>query len=205
MTTRARPMTPALMPVVERLRAEGRRDLGLADQFEVDRQGADLQDRRQVLGLADVLVKPPEIWAPLRPSIPSGFSAKLMIGRVLTSLSRTTAKWPESAAACSAADRADRLRLAALGDLAGDFLEGVAALVGEVEGDVRFVEFAEFLLRVGDVGARERRVVFQREPARLGGFVDLAAFVGRAFGDEDRARRDFDDDRRRSAVFRRSG
>ena len=40
------------------------------------------------------------------------------------------------------ADRADRLRLAALGDLAGDFLEGVAALVGEVEGDVRFVVFA---------------------------------------------------------------
>ena len=47
------------------------------------------------------LVKPPEIWAPVRPSIPSGFWEKLMIGRVLTSLSRTTAKWPESAAACS--------------------------------------------------------------------------------------------------------
>ena len=35
------------------------------------------------------------------------------------------------------ADRADRLRLAALGDLAGDFLEGFPALVGEFEGDVR--------------------------------------------------------------------
>ena len=49
------------------------------------------------------LVKPPEIWAPVRPSIPSGFLEKLMIGRVLTSLSRTTAKWPESASACSPA------------------------------------------------------------------------------------------------------
>ena len=45
-------MIPALMPVVERLAAERRRDLGLADQLQVDRQGADLQDRRQVLGLA---------------------------------------------------------------------------------------------------------------------------------------------------------
>ena len=47
-----------------------------------------------------MLLKPPEISAPVRPSIPSGFSAKLMIGRVLTSLSRTTAKWPERAPAC---------------------------------------------------------------------------------------------------------
>ena len=79
----------------ERLLPERRRDLGLADQLQVDRQGADLQEGRQVLGFL-MLVKPPEIWAPVRPSIPSGFSAKLMIGRVLTSLSRTTAKWPES-------------------------------------------------------------------------------------------------------------
>ena len=35
---------------------------------------------------------PPEIWAPWRPSIPSGFSRKLMIGRLWTSLSRMTAK-----------------------------------------------------------------------------------------------------------------
>ena len=103
-------------------------------------------------------MKPPEIWAPVRPSIPSGFSAKLMIGRVLTSLSRTTAKWPESASASFLAGQPDRLRLAALGDLAGDVVEGFAALVGEVEDDVRFAEFAAFLLRVGDFGARERRV-----------------------------------------------
>ena len=35
---------PRLEPVVERLAAERRRDLGLADQLEVDRQGADLQE-----------------------------------------------------------------------------------------------------------------------------------------------------------------
>ena len=43
---------PGLDPVVEGLRAERRRDLGLADQLQVDRQGADLQRRRQFLGLA---------------------------------------------------------------------------------------------------------------------------------------------------------
>ena len=91
-----------------------------------------------------MLLKPPEIWAPVRPSIPSGFCGKLMIGRVLTSLSRTTAKWPESASACSPEAGADRLRLAALGDLAGDVLEGLAALVGEVEGDVRLAAVRRF-------------------------------------------------------------
>ena len=44
---------PGLDPVVERLRAERRRDLGLADQLQVDRQGADLQRRRQFLRLFD--------------------------------------------------------------------------------------------------------------------------------------------------------
>ena len=46
-------------------------------------------------------LKPPEISAPVRPSIPFGFSWKLMIGRVTASSSRTTAKWPENAAAVS--------------------------------------------------------------------------------------------------------
>ena len=55
--------------------------------------------RKVARSCASCDVKPPEISAPVRPSIPSGFSAKLMIGRVTASLSRTTAKWPESAAA----------------------------------------------------------------------------------------------------------
>jgi hypothetical protein len=39
---------------VKRLGAERRRDLGLADQLQVDRQGADLQRRRQVLSFSFV-------------------------------------------------------------------------------------------------------------------------------------------------------
>ena len=92
---------PGLDPLVQRLAAERRRDLGLADQLQVDRQGAALQTSASSWA-SEMPLKPPEIWAPVRPSIPSGFSAKLMIGRVLTSLSRTTAKWPESASASSA-------------------------------------------------------------------------------------------------------
>ncbi len=75
------------------------------------------------------------------------------------------------------AARADRPCGAALGDLARDFLERLAALVGEVEGDVGLVEFVEFLLRVGDVGPGERRAVAQRVPAGLGVLDHLAAAV----------------------------
>ncbi len=97
------------------------------------------------------------------------------------------------------ADGADRRRRAALGDLPGDRLEVFTPVVGEFERDVRFARALRvFLLRFGDFRAGERRVVFQREPARLRGFVELAAFVRRQFGDEDRAGRDFDDD----PVFR---
>jgi hypothetical protein len=45
---------------------------------------------------ASWIVNEPLICAPVRPSIPSGFSQKLMIGRDLISLSRTTAKWSEN-------------------------------------------------------------------------------------------------------------
>ena len=43
----------------------------------------------------------PEICAPVRPSMPSGFSAKLMIGRDTISPSRTIAKLPENWSATS--------------------------------------------------------------------------------------------------------
>ena len=46
-------------------------------------------------------MKLPEIWAPVFPGIPSGFSMKLMIGRETISPSRTTAKLSERFAACS--------------------------------------------------------------------------------------------------------
>ena len=68
-------------------------------------------------------VKPPEIWAPVRPSIPSGFSAKLMIGRGLDFVVEDDREVARERCRLFAADRADRRRLAALGDPAGDFLE----------------------------------------------------------------------------------
>ena len=45
---------------------------------------------------ASVSESSPEIWAPVRPSIPSGFSQKLMIGRETISLSSTIAKESEN-------------------------------------------------------------------------------------------------------------
>ena len=198
-------MIPALIPSCERLRAEGRRDLGLADQLEVDRQGADLQRRRQFLGLADVAVKPPEIWAPLRPSIPSGFSAKLMIGRVLTSLSRTTAKWPESAAACSALTGpiACAWPRWAIWRVTSWKASRPLSVKPKVTFGSLFCPYSCF----GSVMSvpESAGLSLQREPAGLGGLVDLAGFVRRVFGDEDRAGRDFDDDAVLRQLFRRSG
>ena len=42
-------------------------------------------------------VNPPEIWAPWEPSMPSGFSRKLMYGVEISSLSSRIAKWCEAA------------------------------------------------------------------------------------------------------------
>ena len=42
------------------------------------------------------IVKPPEIWAPCEPSMPSGFSRKLMYGVEISSLSSRIAKWCEA-------------------------------------------------------------------------------------------------------------
>ena len=49
-----------------------------------------------------MLLKPPEIWAPVRPSIPSGFSAKLMIGRGLDFVVEDDREVAGERAACSA-------------------------------------------------------------------------------------------------------
>ena len=131
----------------------------------------------------------------MRPSIPSGFSAKLMIGRVLTSLSRTTAKCPESASASS--------RLT--GPIARAWprwaicrvISWNASRPSSVKSKVTFGSLLGSSVCFGLVMSvpRERRVVLERVPARLGVLDRAGRFVGRLFGDDDRPRRDL---RRRS-------
>src|SRR5262249_25603451 len=157
-------------------------------QLEVDRQGADLQRRRQFLRLFETVfageaardlgpvatVDPVRVFAEVDDR--AGLDFVVEDDREVTGEGRRL----------FGRDRADRLRLAALGDPPGDFVEGRFAVPGEAEGDVRFAAVrAVFLLRVGDVVAREGVFVFQREPARLRGFVDFAAFVAGRFGDQD--------------------
>ncbi len=103
------------------------------------------------------MLKLPEIWAPVSPEMPVGFSLKLMIGRETISPSRTTANESEMFAACSAVivrPVTPAASEAALGDPLGDLGERLLALVGEVEGDVGDVrDRIEVLLRVADVVA----------------------------------------------------
>ena len=80
-----------LQALIERLLAERRGDLRARDLAELQRQGADLEDLRQVLR-ATGCVKLPEIWAPVEPSMPSGFSRQLMYGAETSSLSSAIAK-----------------------------------------------------------------------------------------------------------------
>ena len=83
-------------------------------------------------------LKPPEIWAPVRPSIPSGFCGEVDDRPGLDFVVEDDGEVAGEPFCGFAGDDADRLRLAALGDLAGDVVEGVAAVVGEPEGDGRF-------------------------------------------------------------------
>ena len=102
------------------------------------------------------------------------------------------------------ADPADRVRPPELGDLACDFLEGFSTLFGEAEGDVWLAEqLVVVLLRVGDVGVRERRAVPQRVPAGLRRQVGPPRAFSGLFGDEQRPRRNLDRRSRCDAAFDR--
>ena len=61
--------------------------------------------RNSARSWASVMLKLPEICAPVSPEIPVGFSLKLMIGRETISPSRTTANESETLAACSGGHR----------------------------------------------------------------------------------------------------
>lgn len=85
-------------------------------------------------------------------------------------------------------DPSDRAGLPFLGDPAGDLLEGVLAVAGEVEGHIRLVELVEVLLRILDLGSGKGRVVLEDEVAGLRLVVDrLAVGIGRQLVDDDRA------------------
>ncbi len=164
-----------LEALVERLLAERGRHRALADQLQVDRQRADLQKRREVLGLLDreaagdlgagTAVDPVRVLLVVddRPR-----------DDLLVEDDRERVRRPE------------RL-LAALGDPPGDVLERDPALVGEVEGDVRLVVLVEVLLGVGDVVAAELRLVLEDEVTRRRVRVVLLVL------DDDRSLRDRED------------
>ena len=84
-------------------------------------------------------MKPPEIWAPVDPSMPSRFSWKLMNGEgdeLVVEHDR------EVLQGLLGRDAGERVVGAALGDRAGDVLERLAALVREVERDDRLAAAA---------------------------------------------------------------
>ncbi len=83
------------------------------------------------------LLKPPEICAPVATVDPVGVFGEVDDRSRLDFVVEDDREVAGEGARLLGADRADRLRLAALGDLAGDVLEGVLALVGEAEGDDR--------------------------------------------------------------------
>ena len=125
---------------------------------------------------ADPIVKPPSICEPLRPSMPSGYCWKSIVGEETSSLSSTIAKCcrpdrPSGWAGCRRSPgRAGRSSFVTR-------LPRLAALVGEVERDDRRARAAralvEVLLGVLDLLALERDVVLEDVPA-----VGLRAVLG---------------------------
>ena len=130
-------------------------------------------------------VKLPEICAPVRPSIPSGFSSKLMIGARLDLVVEHDREAVGELRRGVGVDRRrgqpgrERRVGAAQGDLAGHLLERLAPLVGEVEGDVGLIGGrVQARLGVLDVVAGQRRGVVEDEELRAGA-VRLVALGAR--------------------------
>ena len=117
---------PGLDALVQRLAAQGRRDLRLADQLQVDRQSAALQEAGEVLGFR-VLVKPPEIWAPGAAVDPVRVLGEVDDRPRLDFVVEDDGKVPRELFGFFGGDRPDRLALACLGDLPGHVVERFAA------------------------------------------------------------------------------
>ena len=115
---------------------------------------------------AEWMVKPPEICAPVSPSMPSGFSRKLMNGVEISSLSSRIAKWCEAADGVLQAAVERRVVRPRWAMSAVVSRECPAALVGELHRDDRLATalLVEVLLGVADVRAVQHRVVAQHPP-----------------------------------------
>ena len=83
------------------------------------------------------LLKPPEICAPGATVDPVGVFGEVDDRPRFDFVVEDDGEVAGERACLLGADRPDRLRLAPLGDPAGDVLEGFPALVGEAEGDDR--------------------------------------------------------------------
>ena len=147
--------------LVERLLAERRGHLGLRDQLEVDREGADAQVLRQVVGLldrADVVdlgARAAVDAARVVAEVHCGERDDLVVERDRKALIGVGGR---------GAGRQE-LRRSALGDALGGARELAAPEAAEGEGDVGSAGLVGLLLGVLDVGARQRRVVLHHEVA----------------------------------------
>ena len=149
---------PRDQPLVERLAAERRRHLRTRHQLQPHRQRPDLQDLRQVLGRVDRErtrdrgARPAVDPVRVLDVVDRGRRDELVVEHDREMLRDR---------------RPERVVASALGDRARDLLERFAPAVGELEPDDRRVAelLVEVLLRIADVGARQRRVVLHHPEA----------------------------------------
>ena len=164
-----------LEALVEGLLAQRRRDRALADQLQVDRKRADLQELRKVLRLlqreaardlrAGATVD--AVWVVVEVDDGPRDDLPVEDDREGVGLAETRLEPP-------------------LGDGPGNRLERGTTLIGEVERDVGLPVLVGVLLGVGDVGAGQLRVVLEDEVPRrrVGGVgVGLVLDHDRPLGD----------------------
>jgi hypothetical protein len=170
---------------MQRLLAKRRRDLALADQLQVDRQGADLQQLGDVLRLAQREAADLGAVAPVDPvRVLLEVDDRPRVDLVVEDDREVARRLVDGDS------RAGQVvGGGGLGDVAGDVLELLAALVCEAEGDVRLLGLGVvLLLGVLDVGPGERWAVPDRVPARGGIGEGLAGVgVGGLLGDHEGA------------------
>ena len=170
---------PGDQALAQRLLAQRRRDLLLADHLQLDRQRARVDLLGQGVGLALAEV-----------AVDLGAVVAVDAGRVLVVVHRRVGDDP--------AVEDDRevlqlaLELAVGGQLARDVGELVLAVAGELQGDdaVAAAEAAglDGRARLGDVGAGQARVVLEDVPGLLGAGVARLELLGLLVGEEEAAR-----------------